>query len=145
MGRPKKNKVYLAGPWFTPEQKIIHDVAKDIIRNVKGLEYYFPDEHNETARPFTVFADNVNNIKDCSAVIALVDFKDVGTAWEIGMAYQLNKKIYMVGKDENTFKTKTNLMLAFTGFPITIGNLANMLNNNDYNIVDIERKWEIIE
>lgn len=145
MGRPKKNKVYLAGPWFDEKAKVIHDVAKDIIRNINGVDYFFPDEQS-CSDPSQTFYSNVKNIVDCTYLVALVDVKDVGTAWEIGMAYQLKKRIILVGINEASFLSKTNLMLAYTtGMCITIGNLEKLLKGEPYHSACLSRKWEDIE
>ena len=80
-------------------------------------------------------------------LIALISRKDVGTAWEIGYAMALGKKIYLVAFDEDCFTSKTNLMLAFSGRCFTIDKLAKFLveglDSADY--VYIDRKWEEVE
>lgn len=144
MGRPKKSKVYLAGPWFDEVALTIHRTVKNILKNIKGIECYFPDE-SECVSPAGVWNDNLNHIEKAEYVLALIDVKDVGTAWELGMAYQLKKKVFLVGIDEDSFKTRTNLMLAFCGPCITIGNLEKMLTGQEYKLAHIDREWGNIE
>ena len=90
---------------------------------------------------------NVNNIKDADVVVAIVCEKDVGTAWEIGMAYALGKDVYLLGYDDSTFLSHTNLMLAFTGKCFTIDKWAKFLTQGLRNVeyVNIPNVWEGIE
>lgn len=144
---PPKKKIYFAGPWFDKRSNDLYNVCYEICNHFKNnYEFYFPREEVNNS-PLEAFNKNVNNIKDCDIVIALVSRKDVGTAWEIGMAYSLNKKIYLLGYDETTFLSHTNVMLAFTGKCLTIEKLGKFLQNNTNSddFVIIENKWEGIE
>lgn len=142
-----KKKIYFAGPWFDKRSDKMYDCCKNIFKMFnKSYEVYFPrEEVNKT--PMEAFMKNVNNIKDCDILIALVSKKDTGTAWEIGMAYSLNKKIYLLGYDETSFISHTNVMLAFTGKCFTLNKLGKFLTNtitqNDF--IAIENDWEGIE
>lgn len=144
----RKPKIYLAGPWFTADAKIIHVLAKNIIKsNNNNYEGLFPDEMSTGCDPLETFRNNVLAIEKCDAIIALVDIKDVGTAWEIGMAYKMRKRIILVGISEDTFKSKTNLMLAFTGDAILLQDLEKFLDDpmgfNKYIVRNND--WEGIE
>lgn len=147
MSRKRKTKVYLAGPWFTPDAKMIHRVAKSIMKEQSMIEPMFPDEMSVGCTPAQTFHNNVEAIKNCDIVVALVDVKDVGTAWEIGMAYKLKKKIVLVGADYETFTSKTNLMLAYSGDCLLIQDLEEFLTNyKEFNKYVIHvRSWEVIE
>ena len=148
MSKKRKTRVYLAGPWFTPDAAIIHRFAKDVIKSCDKVIGIFPDEMSKGCTPRQTFDNNVEAIKNCDLVIALVDVKDVGTAWEIGMAYKLNKKIVLLGVDEDTFKSKTNLMLAFTGTTLSAKYLKDYLDDptqfTPYYVYS-ETNWEGIE
>lgn len=150
----RKPKVYLAGPWFTPDALVIHRIAKDVIKRFDVIEPMFPDEMSIGCNPYNTFINNVEAIKDADLVVALIDVKDVGTAWEIGMAYQLHKDIVLVGIDERTFESKTNLMLAFTGQCIKLSDLEKLIqvryDEFEHNMLNFEfmtfnKKWEGIE
>ena len=78
-------------------------------------------------------------------VVAFVDEKDVGTAWEIGMAYSLGKKVILLGLDETTFLSHTNVMLAFTGSCTTLRELSKLLVGKEYKTIEIKNEWEGIE
>lgn len=146
---PNKKKIYFAGPWFTVKADVMYEACKKIYLYSKDKCQYtisFPkDIHLPTAKE--TFDEDVRLIKECDVMVALVDDKDVGTAWEIGMAYILGKPIYLLGYDESTFSSKTNLMLAFTGKCFTIDKfykfLTGGLGTNEF--VKFSDKWEDIE
>ena len=96
-------------------------------------------------KPSDAFIKNVSNIQDCDILVAFVDDKDVGTAWEIGMAYALGKNIVLLGLDDSTFLSHTNAMLAFTGTCTTLMEFGKLLIGKPYDIIKIEDNWEGIE
>lgn len=141
-------KVYFAGPWFDTRANELYNVCYEICKMFnKNYDVYFPREEASNDTPRDAFLNNVNHIKSADVVIALVSRKDVGTAWEIGMAYALNKEIYLLGYDESTFLSHTNVMLAFTGKCFTLENLGKFLNNSmkEQDFVTIKNVWEGIE
>lgn len=147
--KPSKLNIYLAGPWFTSSGELLYDAVMSIERTVRKnsrFKVFYPREQ-VSKTPLDAFTNNVNHIKECDIVVALVTEKDVGTAWEIGMAYALGKDIYLMGYDESTFLSHTNVMLAFTGRCFTIDKWAKFLTKglrgNEY--VTIPNEWEGIE
>lgn len=144
----EKVRVYFAGPWFDERAKKLYETCEKIIRCFQGnkIKVFFPKNYVSN-KPKEAFDRNVEAIKDCDVLLALVSRKDVGTAWEIGMAYALGKKIYLLGYDETTFLSHTNVMLAFTGKCITIGMLPAfcMSHLQDIDYVKIRNEWEGIE
>ena len=147
--RDRRLNIYFAGPWFDTNSQLLYDALQVIEAMVRPHSYYnvfYPkDAVNKT--PKNAFANNVKHIKECDIVVALVSKKDVGTAWEIGMAYAMGKEIYLLGYDDSTFLSHTNVMLAFTGKCFTVDYWAKFLTQglieNDY--VHIPNKWEGIE
>lgn len=147
---PKEScNIYFAGPWFDERSNELYNTCKDIydiVKEVSNAKIFFPREQvNDT--PQHAFYNNVKHIQDCDVVVALVSKKDVGTAWEIGMAYALRKPVYLLGYDETTFLSHTNVMLAFTGRCLTINKFAKFLINTirDDDFVKIQNNWEGIE
>ena len=146
--KEKPCRIYVAGPWFDDRSQKLYDAIVWICNRYKQpyMEFFFPREHySET--PMDAYKLNVKNIRKCDEVIALVHTKDSGTAWEIGMATALRKKITMVGYDSSSFLSHTNVMLAFSGKPITLAKLADHIYNGDYgednsSMVDIPNTWE---
>lgn len=143
----KTKKLYFAGPWFNEKSDAFYNSILTIANTCKQFtdyDIFFPRcQVNET--PFNAFMKNVGNIQDADMVVAFVDDKDVGTAWEIGMAYSLNKKIVLIGLDDTTFLSHTNVMLAFTGTCTTLREFGKLLVGKDYRTIEIEDKWEGIE
>lgn len=123
-------KIYFAGPWFDDYADKFYEHAKSIVEKYPQYEVFYPKYHQEK-NPDKVFENDVKHVKECDTVIALIERKDTGTAWEIGMAYVLGKKIYLVVKDEESCKkSKTNLMLAKTGKCLPIDRLSFLMNGN---------------
>lgn len=146
----KYTKIYFAGPWFDEKSKVLYKTCETIISELKEISkfanVYFPKNEVNNS-PLEAFEKNVKNIKDSDVIIALVSKKDVGTAWEIGMAYALNKTIYLLGYDESTFLSHTNVMLAFTGKCFTLDKLGKFLTQglSEEDFVKINNEWEGIE
>lgn len=141
--------LYFAGPWFSKKAATLNDACKKIYNECKTKSKYkifFPNDHT-FEEPKQAFEEDVNQIHKCDVVVAMIDDKDVGTAWEIGMAFALNKDIYLLGLDETSFKRKTNLMLAYTGKCFTLDKwhkfLTSGLGHDDF--VNINKCWEAIE
>lgn len=143
----KTKKMYFAGPWFNEKSNAFYNsilTIAHICKKFTDYDIFFPKcQVNKT--PFDAFMKNVANIQSCDVVVAFVDDKDVGTAWEIGMAYSLNKKIILIGLDDTTFLSHTNVMLAFTGACTTLREFAKLLVGKEYKTIEIENKWEGVE
>lgn len=149
LGKTSKLNMYLAGPWFTPESAVFYNAVMSVekaVRKNSNFKVFYPREAS-CKTPEETFENNVNNIKDADVVVAIVCEKDVGTAWEIGMAYALGKDVYLLGYDDSTFLSHTNLMLAFTGKCFTIDKWAKFLTQGLRNVeyVNIPNVWEGIE
>jgi nucleoside 2-deoxyribosyltransferase len=144
-----KKRIYFAAPWFTDKAKVLYDYCREVDAFADELNRYsiFYPMCMEVCSPEKAFEGDVAEILACDALIALVDDKDIGTAWEIGMAFALGKPIYLVGFDESTFEKRTNLMLAFSGKCFTVDKLYKFLTcglGHD-EFVNIEKKWEVLE
>ena len=147
--KDRKLNIYLAGPWFDDKSKIMYHTVQSIEKALRKHSFFnvFYPRDNSTSSPKETFVGNVQQINECDIVVAIVSTKDVGTAWEIGMAYAQGKEIYLLGYDESTFLSHTNLMLAFTGKCFTIDKwwkfLTVGLREEDF--VSIPDLWEGIE
>lgn len=144
-----KPKLYFAGPWFDEEAKSIMDYAEWLQQElvdakINKYEVYFPRQHNEDT-PYDTFMSNIDAIDDCDAMIALVSSKDVGTAYELGLATSdiRNIPVTLLGVNEDTFKSKTNIMLAFcTDAYIGVSDLYNFLTGNPVESYKMTNTWE---
>lgn len=144
-----RKKIYFAAPWFTEKAKAMYAICQYVHKTCsRKISYsiFYPKDFVHTS-PEETFKEDVKQIIACDLMIALVDDKDVGTAWEIGMAYALGKPIYLVGFDESTFEKRTNLMLAFTGKCFTVDKFHKFLNHGlgHDDFVNISKKWEDLE
>lgn len=139
----KKPKIYFAGPWFTDDDEIRMERCISISRNCNNkYDVYFPYKH-QYSTPFETYQSNVREINDADIVIALVETKDVGTAYELGIATALKKKIILLGESSKTFLRKTNIMLAFcTDTLTTINELKYIFEGKEYRNIRMENTWE---
>ena len=147
--RAYSKKVYFAGPWFTKKGLMLYNTYKQIYEKCKKnspYKVFFPKDCIFESTKET-FDSDVKEVYECDIMIAIVDEKDVGTAWEIGMAHVLGKPIYFLGLDETTFLKRTNLMLAYSGKCITMPKwhkfLTIGLGHDDF--VETNKCWEVIE
>lgn len=106
-------KTYIAGPFFTDEQKAVVDKIKEtcVSRNV---EVFSPKDEciyvKGVTDPFDILQMNVDAIDGSDFIIVITDGKDVGTMFEAGYAFANNVAIVYVwlsGRLEDKF----NLML----------------------------------
>lgn len=138
--KPTK-KYYLAAPWFSDKMMRLYQHVVNILDKLE-VACYIPSL-NSFPSPFETFLANVNRIKQCDTVLALIDEKDVGTAWEIGMATELGKEIILVGLDETSFLSHTNIMLAFCGKCLLLKDLEAFLKGQSVKYVYIDKdSWE---
>lgn len=89
--------IYVAGPFFTDEQRRLLNHMIEHLRKTQTEELFIPMEHfiengdkmsnQEWAQK--VFEMDVQAINNCSQVVAMYlgHYSDTGTAWEIGYAY----------------------------------------------------------
>jgi nucleoside 2-deoxyribosyltransferase len=90
-------KIYLAGPdVFRPDAFEWADTVRELCRSY-GFEPLLPVDHDETV-PDRIFQANINLIRKAQVVAANLDpFRgpepDSGTAFELGYALALGKKI----------------------------------------------------
>lgn len=89
-------KVYLAGPFFNPQQVAIIEKIEVLLSKFKGLEVYSPrkdgvlidmspEERAKAKRG--IFEKNVKEIYACNLMVSVVDGRDAGTIWEHGFAF----------------------------------------------------------
>lgn len=110
-----KLKVYLAGGWFNSEQEKILDEIEKLLTKYDNLLVYSPRKQTQFksgSKPTRktceiVFNNNIVAIEDCDIMIASTEGKDMGTVFEIGVAYQLGKPIIAIYFHNEPF----NLML----------------------------------
>ena len=113
----KKVNVYLASPFFSPEQvERVERVEKALEANPFVGEYFSPMREQLTHLPFgskewanAVYHNDANHVQWADVIVAVLDYEgetelhgvrsghvDSGTAFEIGMAVAMNKPVIIV-------------------------------------------------
>ena len=143
----KTYPVYLASPWFNPEQEHRHDVVLHLLRqhteDVRAPREIFscpPDADAKTRT--TTYRNNLKEIRKCRFVVAITDEKDQGTHVEWGYAMAYGTPI--VGVALTLGDRPFNLMLAESAHCTarTIPELEDILTYFDTNDVLPARDWE---
>lgn len=99
-------RIYFAGPLFTPEDKKINEYLAAQLRANKDNQVYLPQEYkvkDAEKLPNKDWAQKVNEhdmkmLEQCDMLIAIVrggKASDDGTAFEIGYATALGKRIWI--------------------------------------------------
>ncbi|WP_334331797.1 MULTISPECIES: nucleoside 2-deoxyribosyltransferase [unclassified Companilactobacillus] len=121
----KKNRVYLAGPFFSDNQiKRLDEIEKLLAANPTIGDIFRPgkDEYSNAKMgsfewQTAVYKHDINNINVSDVVVAMLDYKieenemepDSGTMWECGYAVANNVPVIGV---RNITDEPLNLMLA---------------------------------
>ena len=132
----KKNRVYLAGPFFSDQQiKRLDEVQGLLEANPTIGDIFRPGKDEYTNAEFgsfewqtAVYKHDINNINISDVVVAMLDYKleenelepDSGTMWECG--YAIANKVPVIGV-RNKADEPLNLMLA--------GSLTAFFNGSD--------------
>lgn len=127
-----KHDVYLAGPFFSDEQKRTMGRARLYLecrgwsvcdpQDLSPVIVDLPEEERGPALFDEIFRRNIEGVRDARAVFACVDWKDTGTSFEIGLAYGLGVPFY-------TFSLRgasCNVMLARGAH----GHISNMMSDS---------------
>lgn len=112
-----KYDVYLAGPFFNDAQKARMDLAKSYLVEA-GLRVADPRElgpvivdaaaHVKTPKFFSdIFDGNIEGMEQSFMIVASIDDKDTGTAFELGWGYGSGKLMMSFAFEGG----KTNVML----------------------------------
>lgn len=147
----KNYKIYLAGPdVFRPDAIEYGKTLSDMVRNAGHIPLFpsdnkFPENSPDLSKQ--IFDANVNMIKDCDVVLAnLDDFRgdepDSGTAWEVGFAHALGKRIIGYRKDsksmlekiadgKNIDRDENGMIIEDFGFPLNL----MLVHSMDYLVI----------
>jgi nucleoside 2-deoxyribosyltransferase len=113
-----KYDFYFASPFFNPEQVEREERMIAHLRKI-GYKVFSPKESchldakaSQSSRE-DVFSSNCKAINQSRAVFAVTDGKDMGTIWEAGYAFGINKPIIYFA--ETLGDRQFNLMLAQSG------------------------------
>lgn len=107
-----KKNIYVAGGWFTDNQKKqLDDTVKMLKANDSVGNLFIPEEQNKTNQyeyntpdwAHHQFKDDVNGIDNADLMVATLKDGEIddGTVWEIGYAFGKGKPIMLVTDAEN--------------------------------------------
>lgn len=93
----KRGNIYLAGPFFCTARRWIVDEARRYLSDF-GMEVFSP-VHDVGRGPAEVVAPkDLQALRDCDVVFALLDGMDAGTVFEVGYATAIGKPIYAIAQ-----------------------------------------------
>ncbi|MDF2931336.1 MAG: hypothetical protein K0R36_667 [Chryseobacterium sp.] len=94
----KRKKIYLAGPFFTISERFLINEIHSILMGFDvdvfspyhdaGIVVFKEDSKN-------IAKKDIDNLKDCDAVLAIISSNDPGTIFEVGYAKALEKKVVL--------------------------------------------------
>ena len=112
----KKIKVYLAGGWFSKEQRHALDQLEEIFMPI--YDCYSPRIENlgvdGRADWEIIYQENVIAITEAEYIVVSTVDKDIGSIFEAGFAAALGKKIIYY----NPFIKTLNVMLSHSSFSV---------------------------
>lgn len=117
-------KIYLAAPLFSEAEREFNAKIAGILREKKYV-VHLPQEvgddssTRDEAETGRIFEYNLKALDECDIVVAVVDGADAdsGTAWEIGYAYAVKKRVILLRTDFRRVgrSEAVNLMLEESG------------------------------
>ena len=110
----KAGLVYLAGPFFTLNAKLFVSECRNMLQAM-GMQVFSPYHDVGEGKAEDVAPKDIEKLKKCSCVFAIIDGLDSGTLFEVGYAIALDKKVvaYVENETEGSLK-----MLKGTGCDI---------------------------
>ena len=138
-----KNSVYIAAPFFNPEQlKLVQDIELQL--RMDDIEFFSPrldgtlsemsGEKKEQAIP-AIFKANIDNIREHNIMIAVLDDYDPGTIFEVGYFTCLKHGDHPASNYQKHFD-KILLTLSNHNYGVNVM-LRQAVNAHMLNIMDI--------
>lgn len=136
-----KKQIYLASPFFKPEQLERILLIEDTILRTDGLTFYSPrlegvlqemTPEDRKANATKIFDTNVRRIIHSEGLLAVLDEPDTGTHWECGFAFY-HKRYFnphyklMAFKQDMVRPINVMLQKSFDGVAYGLTNLEGML------------------
>lgn len=103
--QPRGGTVYLAGPFRELGQRVLIDEARQIIASL-GMSPFSPVHDIGHGPAEAVVQKDLDAIKSCDAMFAILNGSSPGTVFEVGYAVALGKPVYCVAQNmsENNLK-----------------------------------------
>lgn len=115
-----KYRIYFAAPLFSDAERMFNIKASEILQSL-GYIVHLPQALDDTAesrgaeREKIIYQKNLAALKESDIIVAVIDGADAdsGTAWEMGFAHALGKRIIALRTDFRRFSENecVNLML----------------------------------
>ena len=135
-----KTKVYIAAPFFSPEQLLkVQEIEKHLAKN--EIDFYSPrsegvldemeqeDKMNSRKR---IYETNIKRMDECTHMVAWLDDRDTGTIFEVGYFTAQKKPVVQYYED----LSNVSVMLSEGAFAICslVRAIQSSLNGtyNDY-------------
>lgn len=93
----QKMRVYLAGPFFSIAQRWLVDDVRRCLQEM-GMDVFSPVHDVGRGPAQEVAPKDIEALRECDAVFALVDGLDSGTVFEAGFARALGKPVYCLAQ-----------------------------------------------
>lgn len=104
---PKETgSVYLAGPFFTMAERMFVNECREALLGI-GLSVFSPFHDVGFGEPDEVVPQDIEAIKRCKTIFAILNGMDPGTVFEVGFGVALGKNIVVLAECE----TKSNLQM----------------------------------
>ena len=97
--------VYLAGPFFTLNEKLFVAECRGLLQAL-GVRVFSPYHDVGEGKAEFVAPKDIEKLKECSCVFAIIDGLDSGTLFEVGYAVAIGKKVvaYVENETEGALK-----------------------------------------
>ncbi len=96
----EKGEVYLAGPFFTMSERAFIKDCRDALVGM-GLSVFSPFHDVGLGGPDEVVPQDIEAIKKCKTIFAVLDGMDSGTVFEVGYGVALGKRIIILAENES--------------------------------------------
>ncbi|PNS08858.1 Nucleoside 2-deoxyribosyltransferase [Lysobacter silvestris] len=100
-----RRKVYLAGPFFTLGELWVVDQARRSLLDM-GLDVFSPYHDVGPGDAADVVPKDIEGIRDCDLLLAIMDGSDAGTVFEVGFAYRDGKPVIVYAENETAENCK---------------------------------------
>jgi len=98
-------KVYLAGPFRELGQRVIINEARKVLAGW-GMKVFSPVHDIGHGPAEAVVEQDLQAIRDCDAVLAIINGSSPGTLFEVGYAVALGKPVFCVAQNMRSNDTK---------------------------------------
>ena len=134
--------VYIASPFFNEEQLALVKSIEYALESA-GIDYYSPrsegvlldlTEEERQANKTRIYECNIENIENCTHMLAVIDGRDIGTIWEMGYATAIGRPIVTLSNHDYGL----NVMIAESVQAHTLSiehSISCLLNSKDKGVL----------